>query len=182
MPGGRCLAQLKRCGVGQCNIDLSADNVKECSEAIIRKKLKVRIATVPLFRDLVLPLTSRDATRCPLLLTSFFPTHQVAGGADYDTGANAAGYKSNAGEIRRKAMEAYGKKEKEGNITSVRATRLRTQQLRDVACLLACLLALFPCRLTIGRQVRYVTSALPATTPVDLNGRKMVAPPTEARR
>eukprot|EP00730_Choanoeca_flexa_P002981 TRINITY_DN11251_c0_g1_i3.p1 TRINITY_DN11251_c0_g1~~TRINITY_DN11251_c0_g1_i3.p1 ORF type:complete len:543 (+),score=197.74 TRINITY_DN11251_c0_g1_i3:85-1713(+) len=97
---------------GQCNIDLSADNVKECSEAIIRKKLK------------------------------------VAGGADYDTGANAGGYKSNASEIRRKALAAYSAKEKEGNI----------------------------------KKVTYVTSALPATTPVDLSGRKMVANASDARK
>ena len=30
--------------------------------------------------------------------------------------------------------------------------------------------------------VTYVTSALPSVTPVDLGGRKMVAPPTEARK
>lgn len=28
--------------LGQCNVDLTADNKRECTEAIIRKKLKVR--------------------------------------------------------------------------------------------------------------------------------------------
>ena len=55
----------------QCNVDLSADNHKECSEAIISKKLK------------------------------------VAGGADYDTGSNASGYKSSAGTLRAKALATY---------------------------------------------------------------------------
>ena len=58
---------------GQFNIELRADNAKECSEDIIRRKLK------------------------------------VAGGADYDTGSNAAGYKS-SGNIKAKALESYGQK------------------------------------------------------------------------
>lgn len=44
---------------------------------------------------------------------------KVAGGADYDTGANAKGYKSSAGSIRKKALAAYQEKEKEGNIKGV---------------------------------------------------------------
>ena len=58
---------------GQFNIELRADNAKECSEDIMRRKLK------------------------------------VAGGADYDTGSNAAGYKS-SGNIKAKALESYGQK------------------------------------------------------------------------
>eukprot|EP00051_Salpingoeca_urceolata_P016190 m.213811 g.213811 ORF g.213811 m.213811 type:complete len:417 (-) comp18613_c0_seq2:428-1678(-) len=72
---------------------------------------------------------------------------KVAGGADYDTGANAQGYKS-SGSLRQKAMALYSEKEKEGNI----------------------------------KGVVYVTSALPNTTPVDLSGRPMVAPPSEAKK
>ena len=34
---------------------------------------------------------------------------QVAGGADYDTGSNATGYKS-SGNIKAKALEAYSQK------------------------------------------------------------------------
>lgn len=68
--------------MGQCNIDLSADNQRECTMAIIKKKLK------------------------------------VAGGADYDTGSNAAGYKPTE-NLRNKALEAYRQKEKETTIKSV---------------------------------------------------------------
>eukprot|EP01147_Barroeca_monosierra_P000843 gene843-4115_t len=98
--------------LGQCNIDISADNKRECTREIITKKLK------------------------------------VAGGADYDTGSNAGGYKSEAKSLRAKALATYQSKEKEGTIKSF----------------------------------VYVKSALPSTTPVDLSGRKTVAPPTEARR
>ena len=41
---------------------------------------------------------------------------KVAGGADYDTGSNAKGYKSNAGTIRKKSLAAYQKIEKGGTI------------------------------------------------------------------
>jgi len=73
---------------------------------------------------------------------------KVAGGADYDTGSNKSGYKSEGGSIKARAMANYSDREKEGNIG----------------------------------PIRYVTSALPKTTPVDLSGRPMVAPPSEAQK
>ena len=69
---------------------MRADNVKECAEDIIRKKLKVRVPFI----------TSPACTARSL---------QVAGGADYDTGSNATGYKS-SGNIKAKALEAYSQK------------------------------------------------------------------------
>jgi len=146
----------------------------------MRKKLKVGPAYMPAFAspatawyrlcwaEGAIPayqLLSCVVIRCPHRLS----VAKVAGGADYDTGANASGYKSNAGEIRRKAMAAYGKKEKEGNITKVRCR--------------GCLdFALVTCHVCHVCQVTYVTSALPATTPVDLSGRAMVASAAEAQR
>ena len=73
---------------------------------------------------------------------------KLAGGADYDTGSNAKGYKSNGGSIRKKGLASYRKKEAGGNI----------------------------------QKVVYVTSALPASTPVDLGGRPMVASASEAQK
>lgn len=35
---------------------------------------------------------------------------KVAGGADYDTGSNAGGYRSQAGSIRAKSLQAYKNK------------------------------------------------------------------------
>eukprot|EP00003_Mantamonas_plastica_P025982 TRINITY_DN518_c1_g2_i1.p1 TRINITY_DN518_c1_g2~~TRINITY_DN518_c1_g2_i1.p1 ORF type:complete len:268 (+),score=108.81 TRINITY_DN518_c1_g2_i1:614-1417(+) len=42
-----------------------------------------------------------------------------AGGADYDTGSNAKGYESQAGDIKKRALSSYGEKEKTGNIGPV---------------------------------------------------------------
>jgi len=44
---------------------------------------------------------------------------KVAGGADYDTGSNAAGYQTKAGSLRSSALASYREKEKEGNIAGV---------------------------------------------------------------
>merc|ERR1740117_2199762 len=73
---------------------------------------------------------------------------KLAGGADYDTGSNAKGYKSAGGSIRKKGLASYRKKESGGNI----------------------------------QKVVYITSALPASTPVDLGGRPMVASASEAQK
>jgi len=42
-----------------------------------------------------------------------------AQGADYDTGSNAAGYESQAGNIKARALNSYLDKEKQGNIKKI---------------------------------------------------------------
>lgn len=44
---------------------------------------------------------------------------KVAGGADYDTGSNAGGYRSQAKSIRAKSLAAYQSRERYGNIDQV---------------------------------------------------------------
>lgn len=51
----------------------------------------------------------------PLLIKKL----KVAGGADYDTGSNAGGYRSEAKSIRAKSLKAYQTREKFGNIEKV---------------------------------------------------------------
>jgi Cofilin/tropomyosin-type actin-binding protein/SAM domain (Sterile alpha motif) len=70
---------------------------------------------------------------------------KAAAGADYDQG-NRGGYETQASSLKARALELYGRKEREGNL----------------------------------KGVVFETHALPSSTPCDLTGRPMVAPPSEA--
>ena len=53
-------------------------------------------------------LSADDKSECTMEIIK--KKLKVAGGADYDTGSNAAGYKSQAGSIRAKSLQAYKSK------------------------------------------------------------------------
>lgn len=98
-------------------------------------------------------------------------------GADYDLGSNATGYSTNAGDIKAAAKGSYSEKEKETNIGPV------VFEKGNILAVLRCERMVWMCyRLLIYSVACLAAGALAKTTPIDLTGRKMVAPPSAAQK
>eukprot|EP00040_Diaphanoeca_grandis_P005517 m.33180 g.33180 ORF g.33180 m.33180 type:complete len:461 (+) comp16771_c1_seq1:103-1485(+) len=70
-----------------------------------------------LFGQMNVELSADNRDECAMDIIS--KKLKIAGGADYDTGSNAGGYKSRGGSIRKAGLAAYKAKEQTGNIAGV---------------------------------------------------------------
>lgn len=70
-----------------------------------------------LFGQMNIEIAADDHEECSMELIQ--KKCKLAGGADYDTGSNAGGYKTRGGTIKSKSLRAYQSKEKLGNISGV---------------------------------------------------------------